>query len=265
MSPSRRERVLVGFSPERVSALSLTGMFRPRLIDRHAVPLVGQRHDQWDKGMAALDSLFADPAWRDHDITVILSSHYVRHAVIPATHDLAEVERIALAKVVFHDIFGDLANDWTLRVSPVSGGKPTLSSGVPRGLLEGLQTLCSQAGRLYSVQPGLMPVFNCVRRGIGRSAACLALVEPGRVTLASVENGQWQYVDSRAGDGSILPQLLLEEGELHQRKPGGILWLCDMTEAARLPEDSFWSSRRIRPPQLAGFDEISSLAVWGMA
>ena len=110
-----------------------------------------------------------------------------------------------------------------------------------------------------------MPIFNSVRRNIGTSIACLALVEPGRVTLASVGNGQCKYIDSRAGDGSMLPQLLLDEGELHEQKPGGILWLCDLTGDTCLPSDSFWSCKHISPPRLAGFEEISSLAVWGLA
>ncbi len=115
------------------------------------------------------------------------------------------------------------------------------------------------------MRPGLMPVFNRIRRDIGQSVGCLAMVEMGRTTLAFFEQGQWKYVDSRAGNAQSLPLLLLEEAELSERQPGGILWLCDLTEAASLPDDAFWSHQRIIPPGLPGMYDQDNLAVWGIA
>lgn len=264
MSRLWHERIIIGLSPHRLSALWVEGLLRPRLLDRHTVPLKEQNTAEWDKGLAALENLLAEPAWREHDITIVLSGHYVRHAIFPVARGLTEAARQALAEVVFRDIFGDLARDWELRVSPVPGGMQTLASGVPRSLLAALRTVCESRGRLYSIQPGFMSIFNRVRQQIGKSVGCLTLVESGRITLAFIENGQWMYVDSRAGDGNMLPQMLLEEGALNARQPGGILWLCDMTEAARLPAGSFWSHKKIEPPSLPGFDDISSLAIWGL-
>lgn len=265
MSLSWRERIVVGLAPERLSALWFGGLLRQSLRDRHAVLLQHKDPAGWEQGINALDTMLAEPSWRGRDIVVILSAHYVRHVVVPPGRGMGESERQTLAKVVFHDTFGDLARDWELRVSPAGSGMPTLACGMPRALLAALRTVCGNRGRLHSVQPGLMPVFKRARQDIGKAAGCLALVEPGRITLAFVENGQWRYVDTRAGDGSILPQFLLEEGELHGRQPGGILWLCDLTGTARLPTGEFWSHKPILPPSLPGVDPGLSLATWGVA
>lgn len=265
MSLLPHERILVGLAPERLSALSLGGLVRPRLLDRHAVSLSGQDAGEWDAGIQALEALLAEPAWRGREIAVVLSGHYVRHAVFPAGRGLAADERQALAATVFRDTFGELARDWELRVGAADDAAQTLACGVPRALLVALRGVCGGRGQLHAVRPVLMPVFNRVRAAVGSSAGCLALVEPGRLTLAFVENGAWKHVDSRAGDGNALPQLLLEEGELNQRQPGGILWLCDLTGAARAPADTFWSMKRVAPPHLPGFDALSSLAIWGLA
>lgn len=273
MSPLSSERVVIGLAPEQLSALALGGRFRPRLLDQHVLPLPGQPASAWEQGIAALDLLLAEAGWRGRAVTVVLSSHYVRHVVVPAQADLAESELQTLAGVVFRDIFGELAGEWELRVSPARASAATLACGVPRALLASLDAVCATHGRLRSVQPGLMPVFNRVRREIGTSAACLALIETERVTIASIEHGQWQYVDSRAGPGGILPHLLQEEGELHERQPGGILWLCDLTGATSLPADAYWSQRRVEPPRLPGFDAApdelagpaTNLALWGAA
>lgn len=264
MSLSWREQIVVGFAPERLSALWLGGLVRQRLLDRHAVILPNKDFSSWEKGINALETLLSEPAWRGRDVVVILSAHYVRHVVIPAGRGMGDSERQTLAAVIFHDTYGDLAKDWELRVSPAASGMPTLACGAPRPLLEALRTVCAGRGRLHSIQPGLMPVFKRARHAIGKAAGCLALVEPGRITLAFVENGMWKYVDSRAGDGSILPQFLLEEGEVHGRQPGGILWLCDLTDTARLPAGEFWSHQPVALPRLPGIDPGPSLAAWGL-
>lgn len=266
-------RAAVGLSPHQLSAFALDGRFRPRLSDRHLLPLPEQPPSVtvWDSGIGALDSLLAEPGWRGRDITVILSGHYVRHAVVPAGPGLSSDGLLSLAQIVFRDIFGELAGDWELRVSPPRSGEATLASGVPRALLASLETVCEAHGKLRSVQPCLMAVFNHVRRAIGSSSASLALVEAGRVTLASVDHGQWLYVDSRAGGSNVLPQLLLEEGELYERKPGGILWLCDLTGSVFLPPDTYWSQHRIEPPKIGGVVPgegseaglAMNLALWG--
>ncbi|MDP1524969.1 MAG: hypothetical protein Q8M20_04115 [Rhodocyclaceae bacterium] len=264
MSPLWRERVVVGLAPERLSALLLGRGWRPRLLDRHALPLLEQDAGEWKKGLEALATLLDEPGWHGRDIAIVLSGHYVRHAIFPASSGLSGKERQSLAEVVFRDTFGDLAREWELRISPAGKGLQTLACGVPRALLEALQTVCAGRGRLLSLRPGLMPVFNQIRRDIGQSVGCLAMVEMGRTTLAFFELGQWKHVDSRAGNAQSLPLLLLEEAELSARQPGGILWLCDLTDAASLPDDTFWSYQQVNPPALAGMDDQDNLAVWGM-
>lgn len=264
MSPLWRERVIAGLAPERLSALLLGRGWRPRLLDRHALPLFDQDAGEWEKGLDALAALLDEPGWHGRDIDIVLSGHYARHAILPVTTGLSNKERQALAELVFSHTFGDLAREWELRISPVGKGQQTLACGVPRSLLTGLKAVCTGRGRLSSLRPSLMPVFNRIRHDVGQTIGCLALVEMGRTTLAFFERGQWKYVDSRAGNGQSLPQLLLEEADLSQRQPGGILWLCDLTETASVPDDTFWSHQRVIPPPLAGIEGPDNLAVWGM-
>lgn len=273
MSLLSPERVVVGLAPEKLSALALTGRLQPRLSDRHVLPLPEQPASEWDKSIAALDTLLTESDWHGRDITVVLSGHYVRHAVVPAERGLSDAELLTLAGIVFRDVFGELASDWELRVSPPGAAATTLASGVPRQLLASLTAVCEAQGRLRSIQTGLMAVFNRARRDIGASTACLAVVETGRVTVATIDHGRWLYVDSRAGGPNILPQLLLEESQLHARQPGGILWLCDLTGMVALPPNPYWSQRHIDPPQVGGIDDgleqaaglATNLALWGVA
>ena len=43
------------------------------------------------------------------------------------------------------------------------------------------------------------------------------------------------------------------------------VWLCDLTDAARLPTGTLWSHKQIESPRLPGLNGNASLAAWGLA
>jgi hypothetical protein len=238
---------------------------RARLIARHEFLLENDNENPWSHALGTLETLLAEPAWSGCDITAVLSSHYVHYAVIPKGRGLATTEQDALTKLLFGMTFGDLSRDWVFRISPAADGMPTLASGVPQPLLDALRAVCDGRGSLRSIQPGLMSIFNRTRPLIDGESGILVLVESGRTTLASIEQGQWHSVISRAGGGTALPQLLAEDSELHGGSSGGMLWLCDLVGDARLPVGSSWRNRRLVPPGPdTGVNGLASLASWGV-
>ncbi len=266
MSRLWRDRLVIGVAPDRLSALRLRGRLRPRIIDRYDHLLKLEDTSPWGQVLGAMEALLSETAWHDCDVTVILSNHYVHYAVMPKGQRLAAAEQSAFAKILFGNTFGDLSIGWELRVSPASSDMSTLASGVPHALLDALRTICNGRGWLHSIKPGLMSVFNRTRRLIGKSSGILAMVESGRITLASIEHGQWNFVVTRASDGNNLPQLLAEESELHGRNSGEMLWLCDLTGQAHPPSGSSWRHQWLDPKDLnSNADGIPSLASWGIA
>lgn len=270
-----RDQVLVGLAPERLSALHLGRGMRRRLLDKYEVNLTGDPAGgmgassggvHWEPPVGALQALLSKPAWNRADVTVLLSNHYVHYTVVPVEKSLKEAERDALARVLFRKSYGDLCSTWDFRVSPAdTKATTTLASGVPQSLLKSLAAACSGRARLRSVQPSLMPMFNRIRRTVGKASGTIAIVEFGRVTLAHLEAGQWQSVLSRADPGDLLFTLLDEENQLNGRAPGGLLWLCDLTGTVRVPPNSPWRVKQAVPKRLdaetAGTPE---LAAWGV-
>ena len=261
MSRLWRDRLVIGVAPDRLSALRLRGRLRPRITDRYDNLLQLEDTSRWGQVLGAMEALLSQPAWRDCDVTAILSNHYVHYAVLPKVQHLAAAEQSAFAKILFGNTFGDLSIGWELRVSPASSGMSTLACGVPLALLDGLRTICNGRGWLRSIQPSLMSVFNRTRPLIGKRSGILAMVESGRITLASIEHGQWNFVVTRASDGNNLAQLLAEESELHGRS-GEMLWLCDLTGQAHPPSGSSWRHQWLDPHVL---DSNTGLASWGIA
>lgn len=267
MSLLSTERVYVGVAPQQLSGMVVSGRLRRRLVRQRLLPLADRQGMAWEAEIAGIDALLDEEGWSGRDVVVVLSNHYVRHVVVPAERGLSEDELAGLARLVFHDIFGELAGEWELRVSPSRAGQATVASGVPRGLLEQLGAICRSHGRLRSIQPVLMAVFNHIRRAIDTGPVSLALVENGRMTVASLDEGEWLHVASRAGNGNLLPLLLDEENFLQRRATGGTLWLCDLTAGSiAMPADERWNARQVVPPRLSGLEpgKASGLALWGV-
>ncbi|HEX6735809.1 MAG TPA: hypothetical protein VF096_13440 [Azonexus sp.] len=259
MSPLSRERLLVGLAPERLGAVRLGFWRRRQHLGEQALALAPPAAGApWASGIETLELLLDDPAWRSRTLSVALSSHYVRYAVLPRGRHLALPEQTELAQVVFRKLFGELASDWECRISP-GDGETTVASAVPTALLDALRAACQGRVTLHSVQPGLMSIFNRVRAGIGRHDGTLAVVEAGRITLAALAAGAWQTVTSRAWEPEALPALLAELGELSARPAGGRLWLCDLSGRAAAPAAPAWQVERLFAGQRAG------LLSWGLA
>ena len=154
------------------------------------------------------------------EVTVVLSSHFVRYAVLPG-HDGATTpeEELALARFHFTKIHGDRVKGWEVRAFD------GLACAIDAALLEGIKNAFPSRGKskLISVQPRLMAAYNAARRRIPREGAWLLLSEPGRICLARVVAKGWASVHngretdaeellererSRAG-GEPLPSLVL--------------------------------------------------------
>lgn len=154
------------------------------------------------------------------DVTVVLSNHFVRYAVLPEQDGAATPEEeLALARFHFTKIHGERVKGWEVRVSE------RLACAIDTALLEGIKKAFPEKSKakLVSVQPRLMAAYNGARRRIPREGAWLVLAEGGRTCLARVAAKGWASVHngretdaeellererSRAG-GEPLPSLVL--------------------------------------------------------
>jgi len=139
---------------------------------------------------------------RRTDVTVVLSNHFVRYAVLPDRGGATTPEEeIALARFHFAKIHGERAKGWEVRVSE------GLAAAIDAALLEEIKSAFPRNGkaRLVSVQPYLMAAFNGARRRIPREGAWLVLAERERTCLARLGAKGWAWVhNSRETDADEL-------------------------------------------------------------
>ncbi|MBI4205209.1 MAG: hypothetical protein HY527_09300 [Betaproteobacteria bacterium] len=172
---------------------------------------------------AAVDALPAALALWDRprlDVTVVLSNHFVRYALLPWNATLkSEAEWLALARHRFSSVHGPLAEEWVVRVAETGGREsPRIASAIDQALLAAIEEGIAGAGAsLVSVQPYLMAAFNRMRPMIGNASSWLVIEEPGRLTLALIQGGVWRAIRSRRRDDPrhlTLPEVLERESAL---------------------------------------------------
>ncbi len=259
--PRPRHRIRVGLAPERIVLAGYSGGMRPSLARAEALcvePRAGAA--RWQAAVDALPALLAQPGC---SVTVILSSQLVRYAVLPWNAALkGEDEWLAYARHRLQSVHGAAIEDWDFRVCATAPHGPRLVSATDRALLDALEAAVGAAGgTLESVQPYLMAAFNRAAPIPGDTSFWLVIEEPGRLTLALIQDGSWRSVRSRRVDARWrheLPAILeRESAALGLEQPCTEVAL----HAEALPEDGSAVELRLRDLVAAAGEERRTLAM----
>lgn len=222
------ERVVIGLAPAEISVGA-----KKLACD----PAYGS--EPWHGALEALKTVGFE---RKSRVTLILSNHLVRYALIPWSDALGTpAEEEAYVRHHFAKVHGERAKEWALRSSESPGGAPRLASAIDRKLLEAIQACFPKSGRarLMSVQPQLMSTFNQWRGAIPAAGAWLVIAEPERACVALHAAGSWRAVLNGKGEWRSLldRQRLRVDGEL----PNLVL----LAGAAAPSGDSDWKFREL--------------------
>jgi len=134
-------------------------------------------------------------------VTIELSSHFVRYALVPWSDALATpAEEEVYVRHHFAKIHGDRAKDWAVRASEAGPGEPRLASAVDKALVEDLKKAFEgKKARLVSIQPALMRRFNVARNRLPKDGAWLVIAEAERACIALHGGRQWRAVQNAKG------------------------------------------------------------------
>jgi hypothetical protein len=151
----------------------------------------------WEPPLEQLREMLAGAAGAE--LMVTLSNHFVRYAVIPAEAKIENpAELHAYAAFRMREIFGDRAGAWELGMSgwdPSSGG---VCAAVERDLIERLQSFATDYKvALIGAEPYLTGAVDQWCAHFDQKKTWFALVESGRLCVASVRDGAWQRISNR--------------------------------------------------------------------
>ena len=199
MSPLFPERLLVGLAP---AELTVGAKRYP------CDPAFGA--EPWHGALEALKGITFPRA----RVTVVLSNHFVRYALVPWNAALADpAEEEAYVRHHFAKIHGERAKSWVLRWSADAADAPRLATAIDAGLVDALKECFPVKGkaRLVSIQPYLMAAANRAQAAVPASGAWLVFAERERSCVALHAGGRWRSVQNAKG-----PWLATLEREWHR-------------------------------------------------
>lgn len=199
-----RDRLRVSLAPESIAIARVAGGQPAKITFKKVVeadPAFGP--ESWHGAVSALAAA-AEPLRAERvSVTVVLSNHFVRYAVVPFDMGVTgPEEELALARFHFTRIHGDRAKDWDLRLSGGPHGTARLASAVDAGLIQGIRACfpLEAKARLESVQPYLMSAFNRWHGTAATKDAWLMLVEPHQSCLSLFARRSWTTVQTFRGE-----------------------------------------------------------------
>ena len=198
------ERAIVRLAPDRVTVGGRTLGCNPQF---GAQP--------WQGAIAALRGVQWERRCR---VSAVLSSHFVRYALVPWSRSLATAaEEEAYVRHHFMRVHGERARNWVLRWSEDGADAPRLASAVDEPLLAELKQAFPPRGpaRLVSIQPALMAAANRVRAALPAGGAWLVAAEADRACVGLYIRRSWRAVQNAKG-----PWLPTLEREWHRAEPG---------------------------------------------
>lgn len=195
MSRLWRDQIQVFFAPERVDFVRSRRGMKPKQITRlttlceHAPDL-----PVWDGALQKLDQMIADAAGTE--IVITISNHFVRYTVIPPQTKIANPAELN-AYAIFHmrEVYGERAEAWVLGVSSWDPCSGAICAAIDGGLLERLEELTRRRKvKLQGIEPYLTSAFDRWCKPLDGKRMWFALIETGRICLASLSDGAWQRI-----------------------------------------------------------------------
>lgn len=275
MSLLWRDRIQVFFAPGRVDLIRSYRGIKPKQADRRAA--VCERipgAPVWEAVLAQLKQMLANETGAE--LSIIISNHFVRYAVIPPQSRIETPEELhTYAAFQMREVYGERASEWSLSVSSWDPGTGAVCAAVENRLIEQLQELAVQSGmRLKGIEPYLTRVFDHWHNRFGNSRAWFALIETGRLCLASLEGGAWRRISNQRMWHPLEDELLaaLEREALLFSTPGEavepVYLFAPEHPEFTLPDDCWWRVVPLQtegPPAPLHYPHFLSAAVTGAA
>jgi hypothetical protein len=205
-----RDRLGVELGPAEVAITRVGRGLRRRSVEARRVrPARSDDARNWRDAVAALDAEVATAQWRNADLVVCPSDHFLHYDVLPWSDELRSEEEIhAFARHRLRETYGEGAESWMVALSVAWPGRRRLVAAIEQALVDALAELAERRHlRLAQVKPRFTALLDGCRRVLKEASFWFAAAEPGRLALARAEGGEWQSLAS-ARDGEDAGQAL---------------------------------------------------------
>jgi hypothetical protein len=196
VSPLWRDELAIFLAPRKLALVRRANGLRRRVVAATEVALPADTDGDVGPALARLADVLGDKTWHGAAARAVVADSWARYAVIrwPPTR-LDAAGRLALARCVLGDAYGEAVASWAVTLADVPPDRPCVACAVPatlRGALE--ETLAPARIALVSLQPRLIVSFNAWRHRLPSDDAWFLSVDEGSLAAVHLSDGAWDRV-----------------------------------------------------------------------
>jgi len=191
-----RDEVAIYLAPRRL-ALVRRGGLRRRVLAAAEVPVPAGPAADLGPLFTRLGEVLADSTWHRASVRAVVADHpWARYVVVPWLDSrLGASARLAHARYLLGDTYGDAVADWAVTLSEAPPGRSCVACAMPPGLRSSLEDALAPAElALLSLRPRLVVAFNAWRRHLPANDAWFVSLDDGSLSAVHLRQGAWDRV-----------------------------------------------------------------------
>lgn len=195
MSPLLRDEVAIFVAPRKIALVRRTRGLKSRVTSATEIAVSGHFAD-FGPALTRLMDVLAEPTWQSAVARVIVADPWARYGIVPWPNlRLDEDGRLAHARYVLAEYYGEAVSDWSVSLADTPPGQPYVTCAMPGPLKSGLEEILAGARlRLLSLQPQLIVAFNAWRHQLPTDDAWFVSLDEGSLAAVHLSQGGWDRV-----------------------------------------------------------------------
>lgn len=217
MLPLWRNQLRVVLCPDKVIFLGWGRGLHPKVILQTTLPCAPISDvPNWQSALDVFECWLGSHEMGRADVTVVLSNHFVRYAVMPYSIDVnSREEERTLAQILFEGVYGELVKQWKLEIVDGGYGEPRLMAAADTSLLDKIANVLTPSTlQLSAITPYFVSAFNRFHKQMQEPDGLFTVVEAGQMVVVAFKNAQLSSVRRVLLNGKLdehLPKLLQRE------------------------------------------------------
>ncbi len=197
MSPPWRDEVAIYLGPRRLALVRRARGLRPRVLAATELTFPAGVAGDTSPVFARLAELLAESTWQGAAARAVVADQpWARYGIVPwAAAGLDAEGRLAHARCVLGDAYGEAVAGWDVTLADTPPGRPCVAcamSATLRGALE--DALAPARLELVSLQPRLIVAFNAWRHRLPAEDAWFVSLDEGLLSAVHLSHGWWDRV-----------------------------------------------------------------------
>jgi hypothetical protein len=197
VSPLWRDEIAIYLAPRKLALVRRARGLKPRVVAATVLAIPAGTVGDVGPVLARLADVLTDPAWHGAAVRAVVADHpWVRYGIVPwPTTRLDAAGRLAHARYLLGDTYGEAVADWVVTLADTPPGRSYVACAMPATLRSALaDTLAPARLALVSMQPRLIVAFNAWRHRLPADDCWFVSVHDGSLSAVHVSNGAWDRV-----------------------------------------------------------------------